>query len=592
VNPLPHAGLERARELSYLDPEASRRMASELIAHGAVDVVHRAWAQALLALYEARVAEAPKAEEHLQQARHGFAALGDARGLGLCDEVQAILLRRGDQVLRSHQWHREIDARPDPGRDAFDDFLAHNSRAITAKVMNDGDSALSHFYSALAAARQSGWEGPQITALGNLGGYHRDLYNLEDARDLGQQAFAAARRACARQTVTTAGLNLISVHHQVGDHDAATAMADFLLSHLDEQMPNALDRGVMPLALARLGAGRIDEAEAFLAKGPRTLIGDGDGKVQWGWIQGRCHLARGQAEQARALSEPLLEALTERIESALSADAMELARVASEACEALGDHAGALKHLKQAQGLYELLVGRSARARYRALQTQAELAQAQREREAAEAQKRALENDRERLAALNQSLQTKIQEVEALHAQMRDQALHDTLTGLHNRRYLFEVVPGLIELARRQDQPLSVALLDLDHFKNLNDTRGHAAGDEVLKRFAQLLKDSLRRSDVIGRYGGEEFVVVMPGVDVLDAEDTLDRVLTEFRALEITVRGKPIPPCSFSAGVAEFPRFGDQLEPLLLHADRALYAAKRSGRARVTRAATEFGTFT
>ena len=272
-------------------------------------------------------------------------------------------------------------------------------------------------------------------------------------------------------------------------------------------------------------------------------------------------------------------------------DLMELHRVAADACEALGDAAAALDRLRQAHSLYEQLVGRSARARLLSLQVSHQLAQAQRERDLADDRRRSAEDDRRRLSELNTALHAQIAQTEMLHARLREQALRDPLTGLHNRRYLFEIAPGMLELARRQDTQLCVVLIDLDHFKLLNDTYGHQAGDLVLQRFSALLTRMLRRSDVICRHGGEEFVAVMPDISADGAEAMLDRLLQAFQMQREEYGARRLPHVSFSAGIARFPRHGNTLEQLLSRADRALYTAKNHGRARIEQAPrTGYGT--
>jgi diguanylate cyclase (GGDEF)-like protein len=135
-----------------------------------------------------------------------------------------------------------------------------------------------------------------------------------------------------------------------------------------------------------------------------------------------------------------------------------------------------------------------------------------------------------------------------------------------------------------------VVLIDLDHFKLLNDTYGHQAGDLVLERFAALLRQMLRRSDVVCRHGGEEFVAVLPDLDGDGAAALLSRLLEAFQALPPAPGRRRTPNGSFSAGIALFPHHGNTLEQLLSRADRALYAAKNRGRARIEQAPrTGFG---
>jgi diguanylate cyclase (GGDEF)-like protein len=549
-----------------------------------------------VALSEARSGDDERATQALARARNIFkadAAAPDQRGLVLADEVLAIQLRRAHDLEGAWRLQRDIDARPSAPHTAHDRFLAHNSRAITHKLLGHTDDALRHFHAAAEAAQACGWAGPRITALANLGGYHHDLFNLEDARELSEEALQAARTAGARPVVAVTAANLILIHHAAQQPQRAREVASFLLDHANDLMSGALERLALPLALAHLGVGEIEAAQHYLDKGAVAALGDGDGITQWAWLQARCALARGDLSGARDVAEHTLRERDRLKLSDQPFDLMELHRVAADACEQLGDTAAALAFVRRAHTLYEQLVGRSARARYVALKARHDLARAEQDRDLARAGQRSVEDDRQRLTELNRALQAKVAETEMLHAQLREQALRDPLTGLHNRRYLFEFGPGLLELCRRQSSTACVALLDLDHFKLLNDTYGHQAGDAVLKRFSTLLQQMFRRSDVICRHGGEEFVVVMPNIDAVGAQTMLNRLLEAYQALPQESGRKRLPSCSFSAGIALFPRHGHTLEQLLSRADRALYSAKHQGRARIEQApSTGFSTFT
>ena len=584
--------LQRAWELCYLDPLAARDVGRQLVAAGGVEAAS-GWLHVGLA--EIRVGSTDAGSAALQQARLGFDAHPHASerdlGLALCDEVSAIQLRTEGQLDASAKLQARIDAVGVPMPNAIHRFIAHNSRAITAKVQGRTDDALRHFYAASDAAEQSGWTGPRITALSNLGGYHQDLYNLEDARTISEKALLAARDAHAPQIVTNSGVNLIVIYYATGEPQRARAMLEFLLTHPQEQVPGALLRQGSNLALGHLGVGEIDAALAYLKPGAQRGVANSDGVANWAWITARCLLAKGNAQSAHDTVQEVLQQRARDQVSDLPYDVMELHRVLADACEQLGDSAGALRCLRKAHQLYEQLVGRSARARFIALEVKHQLGQAQMERDMAVDSRRSADNDRSRLADLNQALRTKISETEMLHAKLSEQALRDPLTGLHNRRYLFEMAPGLLELARRQGHPLCVVLIDLDHFKLLNDTFGHHAGDAVLQRFAGLLSEMLRRSDVVNRHGGEEFVAVMPDLDASGAHGVLSRLLKAYQAQQQEVGRRRLPQCSFSAGIASFPLHGNTLEQLLSRADRALYTAKNLGRARIEQApGTDFGT--
>lgn len=157
----------------------------------------------------------------------------------------------------------------------------------------------------------------------------------------------------------------------------------------------------------------------------------------------------------------------------------------------------------------------------------------------------------------------------------------DALTGLANRRKSSYDITNLLRLALRHDRPVSFAMLDLDHFKPVNDTYGHATGDLVLHRFGEMLRESFRADDVVGRWGGEEFVVVMADTDGVSAVERLSRLLQQWRSHEFILDDDVCLQVTFSAGVAQFPRDGDDLPTLYRRADQALYRAKEAGRGRV-----------
>ncbi len=167
--------------------------------------------------------------------------------------------------------------------------------------------------------------------------------------------------------------------------------------------------------------------------------------------------------------------------------------------------------------------------------------------------------------------------MESQQQRLEEMAMTDQLTGLLNRRYLREVIDRRISESTRHQTPLSVVVMDIDHFKRFNDTHGHATGDVVLAEAAHLLKDSCRREDFAVRFGGEEFVLVMPhcrGEDANKRADVLRQTLEAARPAGLQVTA--------SFGVTELPldRTVD-FDALFDQADQALYAAKEGGRNRV-----------
>ena len=154
-------------------------------------------------------------------------------------------------------------------------------------------------------------------------------------------------------------------------------------------------------------------------------------------------------------------------------------------------------------------------------------------------------------------------------------ATTDTLTGLPNRRALNAALQSGIASARQSGQPLAVALIDIDHFKAINDTHGHAAGDDVLRQIGQVMQAELRRTDGVGRWGGEEFLLCLPGTSISAAADLAERLRLAVQLHEFP-HGQPV---TVSIGLAQL--LGeDDLEQLLQRTDRALYRAKAQGRNR------------
>lgn len=177
----------------------------------------------------------------------------------------------------------------------------------------------------------------------------------------------------------------------------------------------------------------------------------------------------------------------------------------------------------------------------------------------------------------NEHLQTQLREIENLQAELREQAIRDPLTGSFNRRYMEETLEREIACARRDQCPLSIVMMDIDHFKIVNDTCGHRAGDLFLQRVASLLHTQTRQMDVVCRYGGEEFVVIMPGARAEMAFRRADEWRRAVEMLTMNQTGETLH-VTLSLGVATFPEHGQTSDALLGAADAALYAAKNAGR--------------
>lgn len=168
-----------------------------------------------------------------------------------------------------------------------------------------------------------------------------------------------------------------------------------------------------------------------------------------------------------------------------------------------------------------------------------------------------------------------------LRDQLRDQSIRDPLTGLFNRRYMLETCRREFSRAGRAGQPVSVLSIDVDHFKKYNDNHGHDAGDMVLRAVGECMENTFRNEDVPCRFGGEEFIVLLPGASIEVAARRAEQLRSKVESLIVRYLEKNLPRVTISIGVAAFPDAGDNPELILKAADEALYRAKAGGRNRV-----------
>jgi len=172
-----------------------------------------------------------------------------------------------------------------------------------------------------------------------------------------------------------------------------------------------------------------------------------------------------------------------------------------------------------------------------------------------------------------------------LREALREQSMHDPLTGLYNRRYMEEALKQQLSGVTRRQRPLGTIMLDIDHFKRINDTYGHATGDELLRELGQFLKSHIRNEDIACRYGGEEFILIMPDASLEAAYQRAEYLRQEAKSVRVQEAGRSVEGITLSLGVAIYPQHGQTKDAVLRAADAALYRAKQEGRDRVVVAA-------
>ncbi len=190
------------------------------------------------------------------------------------------------------------------------------------------------------------------------------------------------------------------------------------------------------------------------------------------------------------------------------------------------------------------------------------------------------DDQRQILGTMTDRISLTLHNLQLRHSLLQ-QAIKDPLTNLYNRRYLDETLKRELERAKRNEQPLSIIVADIDYFKQINDQFGHDAGDEVLKALGELLSTSFRIQDIACRYGGEEFVIVLPDTHSDDALKRAETLRENVKQIKLHLADSTLELFTISIGVSAFPHHGETAQLLIKHADTAMYRAKESGRDRV-----------
>lgn len=192
-----------------------------------------------------------------------------------------------------------------------------------------------------------------------------------------------------------------------------------------------------------------------------------------------------------------------------------------------------------------------------------------------------LHHEKDELGQVGREFDDMAERLQRAMQELEEQAITDPLTGLHNTLYLRELLPRELLRARRKGSPLAAIMIDVDHFRRVNDSLGHEAGDGVLRELGALFKKSIRGSDIACRYGGEEFAIILADATFDGARRRAEDIRAAVKRLELSHGGKPIGGLTVSLGVALCPYHADQAITLLRKADAALYQAKSEGRDRV-----------
>jgi diguanylate cyclase (GGDEF)-like protein len=563
----PVAALARARAARD-DPSADART--------------RAWAELTVGWHQLYfTSEAAEASASIPRALERFVALGERRGelIARIGAARLSVMRQlpGDAREQVLAIYDEAYATLPPQ----DRFWAINVLAATYFYDNRIDEAIRYLHLALETLRTIDVSPHLATAMSNLAASLVTVGDYPPARELAQDAIEMLARYDNPQVLLFARSNLAEAELGTGDIAAALATVDAMFAEAPTPLPSQAQGHFMAIGAEVYALhGRLDdaarcvrEAEAIVARFP-----GGYNAVYAAWAAAALANARDDDALALAALDAAIALAEQRghVPTLCKAFAAAAARFAK-----LGRYEEAYaRHVRLLDVTQERMT-RRASAKYFLLKAEHELRHAREARDRAERERQESLAINRQLERLNRELERKVREVEELQSRLAAEAVHDPLTQLFNRRYLDSVLPALLSGANRRAAPLALALVDLDHFKGVNDRHGHLAGDRVLMQIGRVLATSLRPADVLCRYGGEEFCVVLPDTDGAGARKALSTLAQKLRELVVPWGGDKLSGFTFSAGVAVAPDDGATQAELISAADRALSHAKAQGRERV-----------
>ena len=542
---------------------------------------------ALLPLAQALCVRDPaQALEIARRAQEAARALDDRAALGRCLVVQAACRLHLGQY--EHALSRALAAQNE-SEAAGDRAALPAVHAVLGAVhfwLGDHAIALEHHYRSLRLSEETGDRAEEAAALRAIGAVYGHTGDSDKAVDYFLRALKLHGRAGDQPGEAGCLADLGEVYDGMGAEDKARDYYE----KAGELQAACGDRRGLGHTCRLLGflALRLGDPAAAQEAFTRALdlareFTDGRGEILARAALARMQSARGRhAEAIDTLGEALAQATASGSKALLS----EVQLALSEVHEAAGETAAALRHHRKYHRLKLELDSENAVQRTRALQVRLEVERTARDNIDFHRKNAQLEEATRKLQNLIQTLNSVNEQKTLLLQQLRDQkavldklAREDALTGVYNRRHLGPHLEQEFARARRFARPLSVAMVDLDHFKAINDRYSHLVGDEVLKLVALIFQRSLRQIDLVARFGGEEFVLVLPETPVESAVVLCEKI-------RAAVEGHPwhdINPSlqvTLSIGVAGDMSLSNH-EKLLALADARLYEAKLAGRNRV-----------
>ena len=569
-----------AWEIYLARPEAAIRMSTAVIAaSGDAISTERGWALLTRALAQCRSMEVPPVADRIRadfSAAAGiFAALDDERGRRLTElATAAIAMRQGNWPLALSAFESLIGHFDLNTLDADNFYLCFG--LSTAYVYQGRlEEGLRFGYAGLHLAQQLDLF-PECAAISlPLGVALMAAKDPEEADTLLESAVAIAERIDSPVLTKTLRNNRAVALRRLGRVDEALELLGAVLAE-KAAMVGGQQFAHFNAAELFLKRGELADAEHHLEVA-RALLEDqgaqGLDLIKVHYIEGAIASRRGQLERA-VVAFSQVDRMLPDVSALRFNDRAEFYDELADVLARAGRAAEAFVAQRKSSRQYQLSLAIVNRVRRFSMQVRHEIS-----RMNADLERETLE--RRKLQALNMKLREQIDLSMSEAEKLRDQVSHDSLTGIFNRRYLDSALPNLLVLSQQSATPFALVMVDLDSFKDVNDRFGHTMGDEVLRGFGELARECLRGSDIVGRYGGEEFCLALIGCGPDAALQRMESMLRRLRALTFDLDGARLEALTFSAGIAVYPEDGIHIRELTAKADKRLLRAKAEGKARV-----------
>ena len=579
----PHSGDDGWR--LYLSwPDVAHAMAGREIERlqakrGDIALTADGWPFLLRALSQCRMMdrkpEAASMRADFQTARDAFAAAGDTRGRRLAKlENAAIAMRLADWPRALTEFEALIGEFDLNQLDA-DNFYLFFGLATSYVYMGRLEESLRFGYAGLHLARQLELQ-PEIAAITMpLGVALLAAKDPEESDTLNEVAISVADKLGSAGLAKVLRNNRAVALRRIGRLEEAL---EVVRAVLDSPAPMVGGQHFVHFNAAELHLKReeIDAAEHHLFEAKRLLEARGAvglDLIKLHYIAGA--IARNRGQLAIAISEfGRVDRMLPDVSALRFNDRAEFYDEFADVLSRADRPGEAFEMQRKSSRQYQVSLSVVNRVRRFSMQVRQEIHRVNAELARASDEQRKLQQANRRLRS---DIESAIREAELL----RDKASHDELTGVFNRAYLDATLPGLLTLSLQSATPLALVMIDLDRFKEVNDLYGHAAGDAVLRRFGQHARAALRGSDLVSRYGGEEFCVALIGCGADAARQRIARLLQALSAESYSPEYPALQGVTFSAGIAVYPEDGILAPDLMRAADSRLLRAKRLGRRQV-----------